>query len=78
MVVDVNERYQPARDPMAQELRALVNLEQDPGSIPNTYTVDYNLLRLQFSDTLFCPSWALYSLKAKAYMQANMHTHVIK
>lgn len=33
---------------MAQQLRALVALPEDQGSIPSTYVTAHNCLRLQF------------------------------
>lgn len=35
---------------MAQPLRALSILAEDPGSVPNTYMVSYNNLQLQFQE----------------------------
>jgi hypothetical protein len=35
---------------MAQRLRALSVLAEDPGSVPNTYMVSYNNLQLQFQE----------------------------
>jgi hypothetical protein len=57
---------------MAQGLKVLAALAEDPGSNPSTHIVDPNCnSSFRGSETLFWPLWAWHTLATQTYVQAK-------
>ena len=62
---------------MAQQLRALIALAEDLGSVPNTYMVVRDCLELEFqgSNAIFWTPWALSHVYICIYIHIHTYTH---